>query len=84
MTELMSSMGLSFWPSVALVLFIAAFVFVTIRVFSKSAKSELDQASRIPLTDEVVTPFSFTSTSKHGPAGIPTGAKEPAAAEKNP
>lgn len=52
LTDVMSSMGLAFYPVVALVLFLAVFVAVVARAYSRSRKDEMDRAGLIPLSDD--------------------------------
>lgn len=62
MTEIVSFMDLSVFPSIALVFFLAAFLAIVWRVMTKS-KSEIDSAASIPLSDDVVeSRGSFTDT----------------------
>ena len=49
LSELMSNMDLTFWPQVALVIFIVIFIGVVIKTFSKSQKVKQEEASRLPL-----------------------------------
>lgn len=55
LSELMSNMDMTFWPQVALVLFMAIFAGVLVRVFSRKRTAEYERAARIPLEDEPVT-----------------------------
>lgn len=62
MTEIVSFMDLSVFPSIALVFFLAAFIAIVWRVMTKP-KSEIDSAANIPLSDDVVEPRgSFIDT----------------------
>ena len=56
LSEIMGRVDLTVYPIVALVLFVAVFVGVIARTYSRRARSEMDRAGHIPLTDEVVTP----------------------------
>ncbi|MGF1511671.1 MAG: cbb3-type cytochrome oxidase subunit 3 [Myxococcota bacterium] len=50
LSELMSSMDLSFYPQVALVIFLAVFIGVVVRLFTR--KEEYERAARLPLEDD--------------------------------
>lgn len=54
LSELMSHMDLATYPQVALVIFLAIFVGVCVRTFSKGRKETYDRLARIPLTDQPV------------------------------
>lgn len=54
-------MGLAFYPSAALILFLTVFVSVVVRLYWKTRKSDFDAIAAIPLSDEVVTPRQPTS-----------------------
>ena len=56
LTEIMSHSGLSGYAIVGLVLFMAAFVAIVVRLFLPSRRSELDRAARLPIDDEPGTP----------------------------
>ncbi len=47
----MSEMDLSFYPQVALIIFLAIFVGVIFRVFSRKRTQDYEEASRLPLDD---------------------------------
>ncbi len=51
LSDIMSYAGLSMYAQVALVLFLAVFIAITIRTFLPSRRAELDEASRLPLDD---------------------------------
>lgn len=51
MSELMSSMDLWVWPSMALIIFIAVFVAIVRRTLNKSRREEFDRAGQLPLSD---------------------------------
>jgi len=51
LSDLMSNMDLAFYPQVALVIFLAVFVGVIARVFSKKRAKEYEEAARLPLDD---------------------------------
>ncbi len=53
MTEIVSYLDLSVYPSVALIFFLAAFIAIIIRVMTKT-KAEIDTAANIPLNDDVI------------------------------
>ncbi|HJL40867.1 MAG TPA: cbb3-type cytochrome c oxidase subunit 3 [Myxococcales bacterium LLY-WYZ-16_1] len=55
LSELMSHMDMTFWPQVALVIFMGIFVGVLFRVFSRKRTAEYERAKQIPLADDVVT-----------------------------
>lgn len=52
LTDVMSAMGLSVYPIVAMVLFAAVFVAVVARVMSRKARAEMDAAARLPLAGD--------------------------------
>ena len=52
LSELMSNMDLSFWPQVALVIFLVIFIGVLIKTFAKSEKANQEEASRLPLASD--------------------------------
>lgn len=56
LTDIVSAMGLTFFPEAALIIFLAVFVSVVVRLYWKTKKSDFDAIAAIPLTDEVVTP----------------------------
>ena len=58
LSDIMSHAGLAIYAQVALVLFFAVFILVTIRTFAPSRQRELDAASRLPLDDGVVVAHS--------------------------
>ncbi len=53
MTEIVSYLDLSIYPSIALIFFLAAFIAVVWNVMSKS-KQEIEAAANIPLDDDVI------------------------------
>lgn len=55
LSELMSHMDMTFWPQVALVIFMGIFIGVLFRVFSRSRSEEYRRAAQIPLSEEPVT-----------------------------
>ena len=58
MTEIVSFLDLSIYPSIALIFFLAAFIAVVWNVMSKT-KQEIEAAANIPLDDDVIfTPRS--------------------------
>jgi len=52
MSDVVSSLGLSVYPIVALVLFLLVFAGVVYRVSRRGAREELSDAARLPLHDE--------------------------------
>ena len=52
LSELMSNMDLAFFPQVALVIFLAVFVGVVYRLFSKRYASEYERAAQLPFGTE--------------------------------
>lgn len=53
MTEIVSFMDLSVYPSIALIFFLAAFIAVVWKALSTS-KEEIDFQASLPLTEDVV------------------------------
>lgn len=53
MTEIVSYLDLSIYPSIALIFFLAAFIAVVWNVMTKS-KQEIEAAANIPLDDDVI------------------------------
>lgn len=51
LSELMSHMDLALYPQIALVIFLAVFVGVVYRVFSKKKAKDYEEASRLPLDE---------------------------------
>lgn len=51
MTAIISALGLWFYPTVAMVIFMATFVVLMRRLYHPSRKRELHDAARIPLDD---------------------------------
>jgi cbb3-type cytochrome oxidase subunit 3 len=51
LSELMSNMDLAVYPQIALVIFLAVFAGVMVRVFSKKKTKDYEEASRLPLDD---------------------------------
>jgi len=57
LSDIMSNAGLSGYAEIALILFLAAFLAIAIRIFWPGRKKEMDEISRMPLDDEKpVTP----------------------------
>lgn len=52
LSELMSSMDLDIYPQIALVIFLTIFAGVVVRVCSRSAQKDFDEAARLPLSDD--------------------------------
>ncbi|PCI10318.1 hypothetical protein COB72_03845 [bacterium] len=53
MTEIVSFLDLSIYPSIALIFFLAAFIAVVWNVMTKT-KQEIEAAANIPLDDDVI------------------------------
>ncbi len=51
LSDIMSSMGLAFYPTIALVIFFAVFLVVTVRTYSRRAKPDFDHAASLPFTE---------------------------------
>ena len=51
LSDIMSNAGLSTYAEVALVIFLVAFLLITLSVFAPSRRQEFDEASRMPLDD---------------------------------
>lgn len=51
LSDIMSNAGLSMYAEVALVLFLAVFIGITIRTFMPSNRRALQEASMLPLDD---------------------------------
>jgi cbb3-type cytochrome oxidase subunit 3 len=51
LSDIMSQSGFAIYAEIALVLFLAVFVAVVVRIFWPARKAELDRASRLPLDD---------------------------------
>ncbi len=52
LADVMSSMGLSAYAEVGLVIFFFAFVLVTIQLSQQKNRAEFERARRLPLEDE--------------------------------
>jgi cbb3-type cytochrome oxidase subunit 3 len=52
LSDVMSGSGLAFYAEVALVIFVAAFILILVRVFAPSRRREMEEASRLPLEDD--------------------------------
>lgn len=62
MTEIVSFLDLSVYPSIALIFFLAAFIAILWKTLSKS-QQETDAAANIPLDDDVIfTPRASINT----------------------
>lgn len=59
LSDIMSNSGLSMYAEVALVLFLAVFIAITIRTFLPSRQRALDEAARLPLDDGAVIAHSL-------------------------
>ncbi len=51
LSDIMANAGLSAYAEIALVIFLVAFLLITVSVFAPSRKQEFDEASRMPLDD---------------------------------
>jgi cbb3-type cytochrome oxidase subunit 3 len=51
LSDLVSNLGLSIFPIVGLILFLAVFIGVVIRATSRRRAADLDHAARLPLDD---------------------------------
>lgn len=51
LSDLMSSMDLTVWPLMALVLFGAAFVAILVRTFRSGSRAEQERAAGLPLDE---------------------------------
>jgi cbb3-type cytochrome oxidase subunit 3 len=51
LTDIMSSMNLSAYAEVALVIFLFVFAAIVVRLFLFSSKEELDRAARLPMDE---------------------------------
>ncbi len=51
LSDIMGNAGLSIYAQVALVLFLAVFIAVTIRTWAPSRRGEMDAAARLPLDE---------------------------------
>jgi cbb3-type cytochrome oxidase subunit 3 len=65
LSDIMGNAGLAFYAEVALVIFMAVFVLITVRLFMPSAQQELREAARLPLDDDP-TPAATPRGSTHG------------------
>ncbi len=54
LSDIMSQMGLESYAEVGLVIFLATFAAIAIRLFWFSSDEEIDHASRLPLNGELV------------------------------
>lgn len=57
LSDIMSRLELSFYPQVALVIFLVVFASVMIRTFSRSRAGAFDHAASLPLEDDATFPF---------------------------
>jgi len=53
LSDIMGNAGLSMYAQVALIMFLAVFIAVTIRTWVPSRKREMDEAAMLPLNDEL-------------------------------
>lgn len=51
MSDIMSAANLTFYPKVALVLFLLAFVLVVVRTWAPSSRAEMAHGATLPLDD---------------------------------
>ena len=51
LSDVVSHLDLAIWPKMALVLFVAVFVAVTVRAL-RGSKAELDHAAHLPIEEE--------------------------------
>jgi len=51
LSEIMSSMDLAVWPQIGLILFLAAFLAIVVRVLRRK-RPDLDQIAALPLADD--------------------------------
>ncbi|HMN41093.1 MAG TPA: cbb3-type cytochrome c oxidase subunit 3 [Phycisphaerales bacterium] len=56
MSDIVSSLGLSIYPIVGMVLFLGVFVGVIVRIASRRRLAELDRAAWLPLADDAGPP----------------------------
>lgn len=56
LSDVMSGLGLSGYPIVAMALFLAVFAGVVVMVLSRSKRAEFDRAAMLPLEDSVQVP----------------------------
>lgn len=65
LSDVISSMGLTAFPIIGLLLFLSVFVGVVIRVTRRDQAAELERAGSLPLEDEVVgAAVGVSSTTK--------------------
>jgi cbb3-type cytochrome oxidase subunit 3 len=53
LSDIMGNAGLSIYAQIALVMFLAVFIAITIRTWAPSRRRELHEASMLPLNDEL-------------------------------
>ncbi len=53
LSDIMGNANLSFYAEVALVIFLVVFLAVAVRLFLPSRQKDLEEASRLPLEDDV-------------------------------
>ncbi len=58
LSDIMGNMDLSIYPQIGLVMFLLIFTVVVARILNRSNNPIYEQASLLPLSDEVVTPRS--------------------------
>ena len=52
LSDIMGAAGLSVYAEIAMLLFLAAFIVIVFKLFSRRRQSTYDAASRMPLDDE--------------------------------
>ena len=53
LTDIMSDAGLSSYTEIAMVIFLAVFVAISIYIFSRKKSSNWDKAKQMPLDDDI-------------------------------
>jgi cbb3-type cytochrome oxidase subunit 3 len=53
-TDIVSSLGLTFFPILGMALFLAVFIGVVLQVTGRTRRTELDRAGALPLEDEAL------------------------------
>lgn len=74
LSDIMSQLGLTFYPQVALIIFLGVFIAVAIRTFRKSRKSDLESMASMPL-DDAPTPASSPYAKVAGIASMKEGTR---------
>ena len=65
LTDIVSSIGLTSFAEVGLIIFLIVYVAVTIRALWMK-RSETDEIARLPLDDDEMDPVRFSKDPKHG------------------